>query len=383
MKRKGPMASGERYVWLDALRLGAGLSMVGLHATADPGGGFWADYTVSERIAPMLLRAVLYTARTELFLIISVFLLLMALDRRPRSYGAMIGEQSRRLLIPFLFWTLFYALYTLIKADAFGYLDQRLRDLADPFAWIGYLLLGDVKYHMHFIPTLFGLILLCPLFRLAVCYPALGLLVLACLMVRRELYLFLFSTFHGTEILPFLVRGAKILTYAGYGLVAGAALGLWRMIDAHTSRQWLPIAVYASLMLFLLKLIATCKTILTGAFPFDYAPGYWADFLMPVFLFAICMLLGHRRWPPVISRLAPYSFGIYLCHPIILDLVEIWLSGQDFAPITQVGVKISLALGLTSALVALLARLPLLAWTIGLGLLPGFGLPKHLNKESP
>ncbi len=386
------MAAQERFIWLDALRLAAGLSMVGLHATADASGGAWAAYPVSDRILPLLLRAVLYTARTELFLIISVFLLLMTLDRRPRSYGETIREQARRLLPPFLFWTVFYAFYSLIKADAFGYLPARLDALASPAAWGGYLLLGSVKYHMHFIPTLFGLLLFYPLFRLAVRYPALGAMVLACLMVRHELDRFIYAAFHGSEALPFLARGVKILTYAGYGLAAAAALGVWRRIQAGgadeggmagADRRWLPLVLYTGLLLFLIKLVATRKTIETGAWPFLYTPGYWADFLMPLVLFAVCMLLGHRRWPPVLSRLAPYSFGIYLCHPIFLDLAEIGLHGLQWPPVAQVWVKICTTIALTSALVALIARIPALAWTIGLGPLPRLSGPGHARSGVP
>ena len=78
-------AEPDRFVWLDSLRLAAGVSMVGLHATSDAQGQPFAQYETAERIAPMLLRAVIYTTRTELFLIISVFLLLMALEKRPEN----------------------------------------------------------------------------------------------------------------------------------------------------------------------------------------------------------------------------------------------------------------------------------------------------------
>ena len=101
------MAEKERLVWLDALRLAAGLSMVGLHSTADSSGLPWVDYSLAERTGPILLRAVLYTARTEPFLMISVFLLLMALDRRPATYRQTIPVQVRRLLVPFALRTVF------------------------------------------------------------------------------------------------------------------------------------------------------------------------------------------------------------------------------------------------------------------------------------
>ena len=110
-----------RQTWIDALRLFAGVSMVGLHVTADAQGQPFPDADPAARLAPMVLRALLYTARTELFLMISVMLLLMALSRRPRSYGTVMAEQARRLLIPFVFWTAFYAVYNLLKAWTLGY----------------------------------------------------------------------------------------------------------------------------------------------------------------------------------------------------------------------------------------------------------------------
>ncbi|KAJ56430.1 hypothetical protein ACMU_05660 [Actibacterium mucosum KCTC 23349] len=364
------MTEQVRMVWLDALRLIAGVSMVGLHATADSMGQPFAAFETSERIAPMLLRAVIYTARTELFLIISVFLLLLALETRPKTYAAVMRIQARRLLVPFAFWTLFYAAYNLIKAETFGYAAPYIDQLSKPFEWFGFFLLGDVKYHMHFIPTLFGLLLFYPLFRLAQQFPMIGLMVLACLAAKREMDVFVWSTFWGQEGLPYLVRGVKILTYCGYGMVAGAALGIWQQVEPAVRRQWFVLIAFVGAMLFLIKLIATYKTIETAQWQHGFTPGYWADFLMPVVLFMGCLCLGHLRWPSVISKWAPYSFGIYLCHPIFLDVSEILLRGTAWPPIAQVGFKIAVAIPLTTALVVLLSRNSVLGWTVGMGHLP-------------
>ena len=346
--------------------------MVGLHSTSDSMGQPFTQYDQAERVLPMLLRAVIYTARTELFLIISIFLLLMALDKRPKTYGATIAVQARRLLVPFLFWTVFYAFYNLIKAGAFGYQDAVFQALASPFEWVGYVLLGSVKYHMHFIPTLFGLILMYPLFIIAKRYPILGLLVFVCLLIKRDLDAFVYSHFWGTEALPYLVRGVKIVTYAGYGLMAGAFLGLWQQTTAQWRERFVPLLLFFAALLFTIKLVATWKTVETGKWPFDFAGGYYADFLMPIVLFAVALALGHRNWPMILTRLAPYSFGIYLCHPIFLDLIEIWVSGETLSPIGQVSVKIIAAIVLTSALVWILERTRVLGWTVGLGPLPNF-----------
>ncbi len=368
------MAS-ERLTWLDALRLTAGVSMVGLHSTADAAGQPFAQWEMADRIAPLLIRALIYTARTELFLIISIFLLLMALERRPRTYRATLSEQARRLLVPFAFWTVFYAFYSLIKASHFGYEATIWAELKSPRTWIEYVLLGTSKYHMHFLPTLFGLVLFYPFFRIAKTHIWLGALVVVCLLIKRELDVFLWGYSTDWAGFEYLLRAVKIVTYTGYGFVAAALLGVWDRWGrdaalAGRMAQWFPVIFLMGAMLFLIKLAATFKTAQTGAWQHGYVAGYWADFLMPCVLFAGCLVLAHREWPNLISRVAKYSFGIYLCHPIFLDLIEIAIVGQSLSPISQVLLKMVGGLLGSIALVVCLGRLAPFAWTIGLGPLP-------------
>ncbi|GGE54158.1 acyltransferase [Actibacterium pelagium] len=364
------MDTSQRMVWLDALRLTAGVSMVVLHATADPNGQPWVNYPPADRVGPIVIRTIIYSARTELFLIISAFLLLLALEHRPRSYGQTVRQQMRRLLLPFAFWVVFYAGYNLIKADAFGYTPALLGQLSNPMEWVGFFVLGDIKYHMHFLPTLFGLVLFFPLFKCARRWPAIGFGVLVCLLVKRELDGFLWSAFVDTQALPYLVRAVKILTYVGYGLIAGAALGILEKSSTKQREAWLPILGFAATLLILVKSVGAWKTVQLGAWPHSYTAGFWADFLMPALLFLFCMCCGHWRWPAVISRIAPYSFGIYLCHPIFLDLAEVALRDVGWAPVMQVLVKLSFALPATTFLVIMLSRSVLFAWVVGLGPLP-------------
>lgn len=361
----------QRLIWLDALRLIAGVSMVGLHASADANGQPFPDASASERLAPLLFRAVIYTARTELFLIISVFLLLMALDRRPRGYRQTIKEQARRLLVPFLFWTVFYAFYNLVKAKTYGYDHAIWSELGSADAWLGYFLLGDVKYHMHFLPTLFGLVLLYPLFRLAVRYPWLGVLVVVCLLVKREADMFLWSSLKDMPGFDFLLRFVKIMTYAGYGMLAGAFLGIWQKRPSNDeARQWRGVLAFLGLLLFGIKLIYTWRVAHHGVWQWNFTPAYWADFLFPALLFALALMSSALRWPPLISKIAPYSFGIYLCHPIFLDLIETATINWQVTPITLVATKATGALIATTLLVVFLEKTRVLGWTVGLGRLP-------------
>ena len=224
---------------------------------------------------------------------------------------------------------------------------------------------------MHFIPTLFGMLLFYPLFRVAVRHPILGVGVLVGLVVKAELDGFIYPEFWGTDALPYIVRAAKILTYAGYGMVAGAAYGIYRTRRGRELEAWIAPIAYLGGLLLIIKAIGSYKTIINGAYPFDYTGGYWADFLMPVLLFLLCMSLGSRSWPDILSKLAPFSFGIYLCHPIFLDLAEIVLGQGQLSPTVQVLAKIGFIVPATALFVVALGRLPLLAWTIGLGPLPG------------
>ncbi|WP_412555371.1 acyltransferase family protein [Shimia sp. MIT1388] len=369
-----------RQTWIDALRLFAGVSMVGLHVTADAQGQPFPEADPAARLAPMVLRALLYTARTELFLMISILLLLMALTRRPRSYASVMVEQARRLLIPFGFWTLVYAGYNLLKATAFGYEAQVVAALTQPMTWLGYLVLGDVKYHMHFIPTLFALLLFFPLFRLAERRPVLGLTIVLGLLLKQVLDPVIYRALWGTEALGYVVRGLKVLSYLGYGMAAGAVLGLWRRSSAEARSGWLGPIVVIAMALFTLKLMATAQVVATGQWVFDNPFAYWADYLMPVALLLLCLCLAHKAWPHGISRLSRYAFGLYLCHPVFLDLAEMALAGREVSPMQSIALEFAWTLPTTTLFVWGLSRHPATAWTVGLGPLPRLRIVRGLQK---
>ncbi len=357
----------DRLVWVDGLRLIAGISMVGLHASSDINGQPFPDFSTWERSGPVLFRSIMYLARTELFIIISFFLLFMSLDNRPRSYRKVISEQSKRLMLPFLFWVIFYAFYRLIKAHYFGYDAAILIQLSNPVEWVGYFILGDVQYHMHFLPTLFGLILLYPICLIAIKSPWVGMVVLVGLFAKREIDIWLWAH---TDVIPaadYIIRFIKILTYLGYGFVAAAALGIYKRIgNTKTLPRYFNAILFIGVILYQLKLAYSFRVIEYGNWQFGYSPGFWADFLMPIVLFFLCMS-NHRInqfiW---LSRMAPYSFGIYLVHPIFLDLAEIALWNANLNPIISVILKVIWAVPLASVMVVVLSKLPGLGWTVGL-----------------
>lgn len=362
-----------RMIWLDCLRLIAGVSMVGLHASSDISGQPFPDFEIGERVGPVIFRAIIYTARTELFLIISIFLLTMSLDHRDRSYSVTIKEQAKRLLRPFAFWVVIFAFYRLIKASYFGYADAIYEQLMNPFEWVHFFLLGSVQYHMHFLPTLFGLVLMYPLFRIAVDQPMLGLIVLVCLFAKREVDLWLWSNLQEAQFFEYVLRAVKLLTYAGYGIVAASFYGFLKTQPNPVQlRAMFWAALYVGGVLFLIKLVYSHKVILSGTWQYNYDPAYWADFLMPICLFGLFLGARNFAWSPKISKMAPYSFGIYLVHPMFLDLLELLLWPMGLSPSLYVGLKTILGIAGATMLVWLLSQSNNFGWTVGLGKFPDF-----------
>ncbi|MEM9715745.1 MAG: acyltransferase [Pseudomonadota bacterium] len=374
----------KRLLWLDVLRVIAGLSVVFVHATTDLRGKPFPDATELERIGPMLIRAVSYVARTELFLIISILLLVLSFDRRPRGYWETIQDYGQRLLLPFAIWVVFYAFFRLVKAYALGYEDAIWAQLADPAIWAQYFLLGKVQYHMHFLPTLFALMLFFPLFVRAIHMPVCGFLILLCLAAKQQVDVLLWSEFRDWWGFEYMLRLVKVVTYTGYGFVAASFYGLLRRgLSAEQFGAIASIAIIGCMLTFGFKLADNYYVIVEGKWNYGYGPGFWGDFLMPVMVVALVMGFSQRDWNSWFLKLAPYSFGMYLMHPAIMDLVELALMNVVRDPTLFVLGKALGALFITLALCAAITKIPALAWTIGTGKTPNLADTAWVRRRTP
>jgi membrane-bound acyltransferase YfiQ involved in biofilm formation len=220
---------------------------------------------------------------------------------------------------------------------------------------------------MHFLPTLFGMVLLYPICLIAIEKPWVGGVVLLCLFTKREADIWLWSH---TDIIPaseYFIRLVKIATYIGYGFVAAAAVGIYQKINHKDDLyQYFNFILFIAVILYLLKLVYSLRVIEYGNWQFNYAPGYWADFLMPIILFFLFMSNKAINQFTLISQLAPYSFGIYLVHPIFLDIAEVALWNMTMNTLVFVLFKTLWALSMASITVVVLSRTPMLGWTVGL-----------------
>lgn len=362
--------AGNRHTWLDANRSLAALGIVMIHATTDAGGGAFAAADPEQRVIPVLLRQVAEISSTELFMLFSLFLIAQKLARDPSiPYRELVATQARRLLVPFLAWTAFYAVFRLVKATAFGYEPAILAQLTDAGWWMRAVLLGQSQYHMHFLPTLFALILAVPALRLANRWPLLGFGLIGCLIARQALDQAVWQTIADPELRAWAFRAIKVVTYLGYGWAAFAVYQLvGRLKDRHATRDLFWAGLAALAILTAVQLPAAWSVIQSGAWVGRPGLAYHGHFLTAPIVLLLFASLRFAALPAVFNRTAQYTFGVYLTHPIWIDMVDITahLAGWSPLPTTLVLTKWAIAVPLSVATTLLLALSPL-AWTVGLG----------------
>lgn len=365
-------AAKPRLVWFDANRVFAAFGVVLIHSSTDFGGQAFPDATQGERLIPVFLRSIGEFSGSEMFFMFSLFLMAMRVDKKMPTYGSAIALQAQRLLVPFLFWTVFYAFFRLIKADAFNYAPYIWGQLGQVQSWLGYLILGKSQYHMHFLPTLFALFLFYPVMRTATRYPILGLTVVITIGVMNNAQGFLWGLDIDHVLRDYLIRALKIFGYVGYGMAAFAIYGLWNDgIPRGESRLIRRCGFYFAALAYVATLPFYNVAFETGGWGIRAGWDFYGHFLMPVFVFGIFVGGQYLHWSDHWSKLARYTFGVYLVHPLVIDLfdVAVFKTGlyQVMDPWTIVVGRFAFALPMSLAVAIGLSRLTPLAWTIGLG----------------
>jgi len=357
--------------WLDGARIAAAFCIIGIHSSSDAYGNAFKYVTEQERVFPALFRSLAEVASTEFFILVSLFLLSLKLSKQADSFITTMLVQARRLLVPFVFWTIFYAFFRLYKAYAQGYEEAIYQELSAVSNWVGYFALGDVQFHMHFLPTLFLLLLFHRIFQLAIYYPLMGLLVVPMIYVNLELNQWIWSTIKSIEVAEYLVRLVKIITYTGYGFFAYSVYGLWkRGIDRERSLTLFGLCAFFVGLGVLVKLIYAFKVSQAGIFIVRKDLIFYGHYLFPCVMLMTFMCSQHFKWPDSLSYWSKFSFGMYLMHPAVLDVLEVALTNQDLTPGSYVLLKYVFTASVTLGLAILIGRIRLLAWTTGLGPLP-------------
>lgn len=374
MSTQADNISSGRMNWLDGARLAAAFCIIGIHTSSDRLGGAFKNAEGHERVFPVLLRSVSEMASTEFFILVSLFLLSMKLSKSSAAFIPTMCLQAKRLLVPFVFWTIFYVFFRLYKAYYLGYEQSIIEQIGSLSHWIGYFTLGDANFHMHFLPTLFMLLLFHRLYKLAIPYPLLGLIILPMLYLNFSIGGWIWATIKDPLLREYIVRFVKILTYTGYGFFAYALYGFWqRGISTQLAKSLFGLSLFLVAMGFLVKMIYAHKVGAAGEFIVRRDMIFYAHYLLPCAMLSAFMCSWYLRWPDRLSQWSRFSFGMYLIHPAIMDVIDVAFLSFSLPPDWYVFIKYCLTAFLSLSLSMAIGKVSLIAWTVGLGPLPGAG----------
>jgi surface polysaccharide O-acyltransferase-like enzyme len=252
------------------------------------------------------------------------------------------GRRWQRIGPPLIFWSTVYFLWRGLFWKESLSLESMLHDVV----------IGRPFIHLYFLFLILGLYTVTPWLVLAMqrmtqTQLRQGIVVMFCLAVAANAVDFL-----GTSVFTLFVPYIPYYLLGGY--CARYASG--------SNHRWLVLAIAISMVTSL-----TAALVWVGGLNWRWAFYFYTDFSPTVIAMAISVFLVITQVPlpaavaRLMTTLAPFSFGIYVAHPFIVELLRYAYYRQMpvlLEPLFYVPVTLPLTLTATLALVALLARVP-------------------------
>ncbi|MEO1132754.1 MAG: acyltransferase [Cyanobacteria bacterium J06639_1] len=281
--------------------------------------------------------------------------------------GQFWRSRVERLAIPYLMWSVFYVVLRSARAYLGAGVKAVKSYLDDPLAL---LFFGGASYHLYFLPLLF----VGTLSILAVCW-----------LDRRRSPL----TFAGLSLV-FLIL-SQLTFSSGNGFQLGAYVAFESLFSrgfGATTAQPFPIRLVLVCVAWLLRClpyafmakaldrllvekglawVSRPRMALAGFFTFGVANALGSD-LLPREVRALCMAFGLlvfslsisrylNRFSDLIVSVGRCSFGIYLAHPIVMNLVKPAISKLGLGLSDRVSIASMLWISLSSFVLSWLAVL--------------------------
>lgn len=332
--------------WISNLRVIATLSVIILHVAAEL---LLTTFTnppnVSWNVANIYDSLVRYC--------VPVFVMITGALMLPQEIELSVFFQKRfkRVLIPFLFWSLVYIFNSFWS-------DVRIGNTYTPILAIkkviNYFLFG-ASYHLWYIYMLIGLYLFMPI---------LSKWIRNC--PEKEIVYFLFVWFFAVTIGRITYfSNFKLMYFTGY--IGYLVLGYY--LANNKFKQTPRKTAFYALALIIVGFLSTAT--LTYFFSvkkgFFYEGAY--DYFNPnVMMIAIGVFLLFKSIPPfrnktllkIISTIDQYSYGIYLVHVLVLIyLNKAGINGHIIHPVIGIPITSILCLSISTLLVYLVRKLPL------------------------
>lgn len=303
--------AADRNIFFDLLRVAAMVAVVFGHTVANFVDQYYAIPLSSWMTANIVDSSIRFCV--PLFVMISGALLLA----KERGYADFYKKRASKILLPLVFWTLFYTLWSVCISR--GQLSWQ--------AALGQMLSGNAYYHLWFVYMIFGLYLISPFLQKMLKNFSgsdykwlLSLWVLFGIAIpifpKIVEYLFAQKTFISYGL-------PSILGFAGY-YVLGHYLSGWT--DKIKARIWLILYVAAAFITAAGTYLLTRRLGLDEYLYGFFAPNVFVETIAIYFIFKkICGDINwenHSKQKKFIQTVSDLSFGIYLVHPIPLGILS-------------------------------------------------------------
>lgn len=288
--------ASDRYERLDTARWLAAMAVVLLHCASQGLADETAHGSFGWTVANLYDAAMRWCV--PVFVMISGALLL---DPRPAEpLRVFYGKRMARIVLPLVIWTLFYIVWRAATARIDG-------DQVPWTVWMSAIAAGKPYYHLWYLYMLVGLYLVTPFVRRG--YWAVSERIrLAAVGVILSLAMIQTAWQEGVEHSGlFLTWFAPFLGY----FVAGRL-----MFDGHVRLRHAALLLAASIL-------GTAIGIHAMSSPSSFDTYFYSNFsvTVPVMSLAVYYLILHGPKLPRLPGLVSLTFGIYLIHPAIIDLV--------------------------------------------------------------
>lgn len=340
-----PSEQGTELAWLDTARILAILAVVLLHVSAavviqcPPGTVHWWIGNLVDSTTRWCV---------PVFVMISGALLLD--PGRQETAATFYRKRAARIAIPLLFWTVFYLLWAMLKGIRSGH-PPLPGELAER------VLAGVPHYHMWFLYMILPLYLVTPFLRRLV------------RATDRRVF--------GTATVSLLALAAGV-TAIGYPEPVGRGSFLtlflyyipWFLLGYMLRTMQGDVSRTRTVPLALLTMATTAAGVHLLTLRLGLDSGlYFYDYLsITVILMSLAMALFFRSlaWvpgtPALSRRLARLTLGVYLVHPVPLELLQhAGLDPLNVHPGIYIPTAFLLATGLSAVGVLVLQRIPILA----------------------